>query len=312
MDKHRIAHTDLEVARINLGGNVFGWTLDEAKSFEVLDAFLDAGFNFIDTADTYPWWINGTGGTSESIIGKWIKARGNRDKLVIATKVGSQNQEHPNDISAKHIQRSAEESLQRLGIDTIDLYYTHFDDEITPIEETLGAYDRLIKAGKVRYVAASNLTPERLLRSFEVAEANHLPKYVALQPHYNLMDRSKYETNYAALVQKHGLSVFPYYALASGFLTGKYRSAADFGKSQRGGGMAKYLEGNGPAVLKALDQVSAEHGVTQATVALAWLLHQPHIGAPIVSATSVEQVKALAAAPALKLDAEDLAVLDLR
>lgn len=312
MQKHRIAHTDLEVGRINLGGNVFGWTLDEAKSFEVLDAFVAAGFNFIDTADTYPWWANGTGGTSESIIGKWMKARGNRDKLVIATKVGSRNNEHPNDISAQHILRSAEESLQRLGIDHIDLYYTHFDDDTTPVEETLGAYAQLIKEGKVRYIAASNVKPERLVRSFELAEQEGLPRYVALQPHYNLIDRAGYEANYAPLVERYGLSVFSYCALASGFLTGKYRSAADFGKSPRGGDMDKYLNANGPAVLKALDTVAAKHGVTQATVALAWLLHQPHIGAPIVSATSVEQVQALAAAPALDLDAEDLRILNAR
>ncbi len=311
MQKHRIAHTDLEVARINLGGNVFGWTLDEEKSFAVLDAFLAAGFNFIDTADTYPWWANGTGGTSETIIGRWMKARGNRDQLVIATKVGSQNQEHPNDISARHIERSVEGSLQRLGTDRIDLYYTHFDDNTTPVEETLAAYDRAIKAGKVRYIAASNVSPERLVRSFEVAEANGLPKYVALQPHYNLIDRAGYERDYAPLVERYGLSVFPYYALASGFLTGKYRSAADFGKSPRGGGMAKYLDGDGPAVLKALDTVSAKHGSTPATVALAWLLAQPHIGAPIVSATSSRQLEAALAAPALVLDTEDLRTLHI-
>lgn len=312
MPTHRIPHTDLEVSRINLGGNVFGWTLDERRSFEVLDAFVAAGFNFIDTADTYPWWVNGTGGTSESIIGKWMKARGNRDRLVIATKVGSETKEHPKDISAKHIARSVEASLQRLGTDRIDLYYTHFDDGTTPVEETLGAYDRLIKAGKVRYIAASNVSPERLVRSFEAAERDGLPKYVALQPLYNLVERAKYETDYAPLVERFGLSVFPYYALAAGFLTGKYRSKTDLGKNPRGGGAAKYLEGNGPAVLKALDTVATKHGSTPATVALAWLLTRPHIGAPVVSATSIEQVKALAVAPALQLDAKDLAMLDVR
>lgn len=312
MQKHRIPRTELEVGRINLGGNVFGWTLDQQGSFQVLDAFAGEGFNFIDTADTYPWWANGTGGTSETIIGQWLKARGNRNKLVIATKVGSQNKEHPNDISAKHILRSAEGSLQRLGVDHIDLYYTHFDDDSTPVEETLEAYAKLIKEGKVRYIAASNVKSERLQRSFELAEKEGLPRYVALQPHYNLIERAGYEANYAPLVEHYGLSVFPYFALASGFLTGKYRSVADFGKSPRGGGMAKYLEGSGPALLKALDTVAAKHGVTQATVALAWLLHQPHIGAPIVSATSVEQVKALAAAPALELDAADLATLTFK
>lgn len=311
MERHRIAHTDLAVGRINLGGNVFGWTVDEKRSFEVLDAFVDAGFNFIDTADTYPWWVNGTGGTSETIIGKWLKSRGRRDELVIATKVGSQTREHPNDISAAHILRSAEESLQRLGTDHIDLYYTHFDDEKTPVEETLGAYARLIEQGKVRYIAASNLKPERLERSMEVAEAQGLPRYVALQPHYNLIERTGYATDLAPLVERYGLSVFPYYALAAGFLTGKYRSTADLGKSPRGGGMARHLEGRGPQVLQALDIVAGRHHVSPATVALAWLLHQPHIGAPIVSATSVEQVQAMAAAPRLRLDADDLRILDI-
>ncbi|MDX9750122.1 MAG: aldo/keto reductase [Flavobacteriales bacterium] len=312
MPHHAIAHTDLRVSRINLGGNVFGWTLDEERSFAVLDAFVAAGFNFIDTADSYPWWVNGTGGTSEAIIGKWMKARGNRDRLVIATKVGSETKAHPKDISAGHIMRSAEASLQRLGTDRIDLYYTHFDDGTTPVEETLGAYARLIAQGKVRYIGASNLEPDRLERSMELARRAGLPRYVALQPRYNLMDRTRYETDHAPLAERHELSVFPYYALASGFLTGKYRSAADLGKSPRGGGVAKYLEGRGPAVLHALDAVAAKHGSTPATVALAWLLHRPGIGAPIVSATSAGQVQALAAAPALRLDAEDMRLLDVR
>ena len=208
--------------------------------------------------------------------------------------------------------RSAEASLQRLGTDRIDLYYPHFDDGTTPVEETLGAYALLIAQGKVRYIGASNLEPARLERSMELARREGLPRYVALQPRYNLMDRTRYEADHAPVAERHELSVFPYYALASGFLSGKYRSAADLGKSPRGGGVGKYLEGHGPAVLNALDAVAAKHGSTPATVALAWLLHRPGIGAPIVSATSAGQVQALAAAPALRLDAEDMRLLDVR
>ncbi|GAB3994051.1 aldo/keto reductase [Spirosoma daeguense] len=309
-DNVRIGNTDLEIARINLGGNVFGWTLNEAQSFEILDGFVSAGFNFIDTADTYSWWINGRGGQSETIIGNWLKSRGNRDKLVIATKVGSQTKEHPNDISKKHILKSVDESLQRLRIDYIDLYYTHFDDDKTPVEETLSAYDEAIKAGKVRYIAASNLSPERLTESFDVAEKSSLPRYVALQPHYNLVERSKYETDYAPLAEKYGLTVFPYWALAAGFLTGKYRSTPDLDKSVRGEGAKKYLNEQGLAVLEALDKVSAKHNTNPATVSLAWLLAQPHIGAPIASATSQSQLATLFAATILELDAEDLELLD--
>ncbi|WP_333661769.1 aldo/keto reductase [Chishuiella changwenlii] len=224
MNKRIIKNTDLEIAPINFGGNVFGWTLDEKQSFEILDQFTEAGFNFIDTADTYAWWVNGTGGQSEAIIGKWLKERKNRENVVIATKVGSETKEHGFDVSKKHILKSVDESLQRLGTDYIDLYYTHFDDNVTPIEETLSAYDEIIKAGKVRYIAASNVSPERLIESFEVAEKNNFPKYVALQPHYNLVERENFETKYAPLVDKYDLSVFPYWSLAAGFLTGKYKN----------------------------------------------------------------------------------------
>jgi len=312
MKKVQILNTDLEVAPINLGGNVFGWTLDEEKSFEILDAFVEAGFNFIDTADTYPWWINGTGGLSEAIIGKWIKARGNRDKIVLATKVGSQTKEHGFDISKAHILKSVDESLRRLQTDHIDLYYTHFDDEKTPVEETLSAYSEIVKVGKVSYIAASNLSPERLTKSFEVAEKEGFPKYVALQPHYNLVEREKYETQYLPLVKKYNLSVFPYWSLAAGFLSGKYRSEADLSISVRGGGAKQYLNEKGLAVLAALDKVSEKYNATPATVALAWLLAQPHIGAPIVSATSKNQLETIFAAPKIKLDSEDLALLDIQ
>jgi len=310
MEKRKIKNTDLSVAPINFGGNVFGWTLDEKASFEILDQFVDGGFNFIDTADTYSWWVNGKGGQSEEIIGKWMKSRANRNNLVIATKVGSETKEHGFDISRKHILKSVDESLQRLQTDHIDLYYTHFDDHTTPIEEMLAAYDEIIKAGKVRYIAASNLSPERLQESFETAEKNNLPKYVALQPHYNLLEREKFEKNYAPLVEKYDLSVFPYWSLAAGFLTGKYREESDLNQSQRGEGVRKYLNPKGQEVLKALDEISAKYSTKQASVALAWLLANPVITAPIVSATNASQLKTLFEVPEIKLSPEDIELLN--
>ncbi|MDQ1856423.1 aldo/keto reductase [Chryseobacterium sp. WLY505] len=310
MEKRKIKNTDLSIAPINFGGNVFGWTLDEKQSFEILDRFTEAGFNFIDTADTYSWWVNGKGGQSEKIIGKWMKSRANRNDIVLATKVGSETKEHGYDISKKHILKSVDESLQRLQTDHIDLYYTHFDDNTTPVEETLSAYDEIIKAGKVRYIAASNLSPERLKASFEAAEKNNLPKYVALQPHYNLMEREGFEQNYAPLAEQFDLSVFPYWSLAAGFLTGKYRDEADLAKSARGEGVRKYLNPKGLEVLKALDQVSAKHNTTQGTVSLAWLLSNPLITAPIVSATSASQLETVFNAPKLILDQEDIELLN--
>lgn len=310
MEKIKIKNTDLLIAPINFGGNVFGWTLDEKKSFDILDQFTAGGFNFIDTADTYSWWVNGKGGQSEEIIGNWMKKRNNRNDLVIATKVGSETKEHGFDISKKHILKSIDESLTRLQTDHIDLYYTHFDDQKTPVEETLEAYDEIIKAGKVRYIAASNLSPERLKESFDVAEKNNLPKYVALQPHYNLLEREKFESQYADLVKEYDLSVFTYWSLAAGFLTGKYRNEDDLKKSARGEGVRKYLDEKGLNVLKALDEISARLETTQASVALAWLLANPLVTAPIVSATSESQLKTLFAAPELKLSSEDVELLN--
>ena len=310
MKKVNITNTDLEVSRINFGGNVLGWTLNEKESFEVLDAFVEAGFNFIDTADTYSWWANGVGGQSETILGKWMKARNNRENLIIATKVGSQINELPKDVSKQHILQSVDKSLQRLQIEYIDLYYTHYDDNTTPVEETLSAYDEIIKAGKVRYIAVSNISPKRLVESFEVAESNNLPKYVALQPHYNLMERTPYESEYKPIVERHDLAVMPYYSLASGFLTGKYRSEEDLSKSVRGEGLKHYLDKKGFAVLNALDKIANKHNTVPATVALAWQLAQPTITSSIVSATSKSQLQTIIDAPSLKLDAEDLAHLD--
>jgi len=311
MKKVKIGNTDLEVAPINLGGNVFGWTLDEKESFKILDAFTAGEFNFIDTADMYSYWVDGgEGGQSETILGKWMKTRNNRKDIVLATKVGGETGTHPVDTSKKHILEAVDKSLKRLQTDYIDLYYTHFDDEKTPVEETLEAYDEIIKAGKVRYIAASNISPKRLEESFAASEKYGLPKYQALQPHYNLVERENYESKYAPLADKYNLSIFTYWSLASGFLTGKYRSKDDLSKSVRGGSVEKYLDEKGLAVLSALDKVSDKHNTTQATVSLAWLLAQPHIGAPIASATKESHLKTMFDAPKLQLDSEDLELLN--
>ena len=310
MEKRNIKNTDLEIAPINLGSNVFGWTLDEPQSFDILDRFAGGGFNFIDTADTYAWWVNGSGGQSETIIGNWLKARGNRNKMVIATKVGSQTKEHPADISKKHILRSVDESLARLKTDYIDLYYTHFDDNKTTVEETLEAYDQIVKAGKVRYIAASNVSPERIKSSFDAAAKNRLPRYVALQPHYNVLVREEFETSYAPVVKEYDLSVFTYWSLEAGFLTGKYRTEEDFAKTTRGGGIKKHFDNRGKAVLSALDQVAGKHNTRQATVALAWLLANPLVTAPVVSATSESQLQTIFDAPDIKLDEADIDLLN--
>ena len=254
--------------------------------------------------------MDGIGGQSEYIIGKWMKARNNRDSLVITTKVGSQTKEHLNDISKAHILKTVDESLQRLQTDRIDLYYTHFDDNRTPVEETLSAYDEIIKAGKVCYIGASNVSPERLIKSFETAEKNNFPKYIALQPLYNLMERKNYETQYRPLVEKYNLAVTTYSSLASGFLTGKYRSKADLGKSVRGEGLERYLDKKGFAVLNVLDKIATKHNSQPATIALAWQLAQPLIVACIVSATSITQLQTIKDAPELKLDREDLELLN--
>lgn len=311
MKKIKIGQTDLEVAPLNLGGNVFGWTLDEEKSFEILDGFVAAGFDFVDTAEMYSFWVDGKGGgQSEKIIGNWMKSRGNRDQMVIATKGSGATGLHPTDSSKAHILKSIDGSLSRLKTDYIDLYYTHYDDEKTPVEETLAAYDEAIKAGKIRHIAVSNISPERLVASFDVAQKRGIPAYQALQPLYNLVERTGYESQYAALAEKHGMSVFPYSALASGFLSGKYRSEADLGKSVRGDGASKYLNEKGLSILNALDRTAEKHQTTPTTVALAWLLSRPGITAPIVSATNLDQLHALVAAPKLILDPEDLTILD--
>ncbi len=296
----KLGSSDLEVFPLALGGNVFGWTADQDTSFAVLDAYTAAGGNFVDTADSYSAWVEGNGGgESETLIGKWLAARGNRADVVIATKV-SQHPEYPG-LSAANIKAAADASLRRLGTDHIDLYYTHFDKPEVPVEEIIGALDELVRAGKVRHIAASNITAERLAASLEFSDREGLARYVALQPHYNLVSRDTYEGELRDLAQRAGLAAVPYYALASGFLTGKYRPGAAV-DSPRAGGAAKHLESErGRRVLTALDEISGAHGVPVATVALAWLAAQPTVAAPIASARTVEQLPALLGVADLEL-----------
>jgi aryl-alcohol dehydrogenase-like predicted oxidoreductase len=295
---------DLDVYGLCLGGNVFGWTADRDASFAVLDAYVEAGGNFIDTADTY---MRPNMGISETIIGEWLAARGNRDSLIIATKVGSDG-----GLSAANIATHVDESLARLGVEHIDLYYAHKDDGSVPVEETVQAFDALVRAGKVRYVAASNLSGERLIESLELAAREGLAPYVWLQPHYNLVERSGYEQEFAPIVASHDLAVAPYYALASGFLTGKYRSEGNGSSSEspRAEKASSYLDARGKAVLAALDDVAAAHEVPVAAIALAWLAAKPQVAAPIASARSVEQLSALLPAVGLQLTADEIALLD--
>lgn len=305
MPMARIGTSDLDVFPLALGGNVFGWTADEAASFAVLDAYAAAGGNFVDTADSYSAWVPGnSGGESETLIGKWLASRGNRDAIVVATKVHS----HPEykGLRAGNIRAAAEASLRRLGTDHIDLYYTHFDDPQVPVEEILGALDALVREGKVRQIAASNISPERLSASLAVSEREGLASYVALQQLYNLVERTQYEGAMADVVASHGLSSVPYYALASGFLTGKYRAGVEV-DSPRAGGAGKYLATErGQRVLLALDEVAQAHDAEVPTVALAWLAAQPTVAAPIASARTVEQLPALLAVADLKLAPEEL------
>jgi aryl-alcohol dehydrogenase-like predicted oxidoreductase len=311
MKRRKLGSTGFDVAPLAFGGNVFGWTVDEATSFRLLDAFVDAGFNLIDTADSYSRWVTGHhGGESETIIGRWIASRGHHDDVVIATKVGSDMGLGRRCLRKDYILRTAEESLRRLQIDAIDLYQSHWDDPSTPLDETLDAYATLLAQGKVRAIGASNLSAERLQEALDVSARNNLPRYLTLQPPYNLYDRSTFEGPLASLCIGEDIGVISYFALAAGFLTGKYRSPADFAKSARGGGMAKYLEPRGLRILDALDRVAAARGATPAQVALAWLIGRPGLTAPIASATSVEQLAELAAATRLVLDTRDVQALD--
>ncbi|MBJ6127148.1 aldo/keto reductase [Microvirga splendida] len=311
MEKRRLGRSDLMVSPLCLGGNVFGWTADEATSFRILDAYVDAGLNFIDTADVYSTWAAGnSGGESERIIGQWMKARGNRSGLVIATKVGSEMGPGQKGLSKSYIRSAVEASLQRLQTDCIDLYQSHRDDPDTPQEETLEAYADLIREGKVRAIGSSNFTAARMREALAISAKHGLPRYESVQPKYNLYDRAEHEAELEPLCREEEIGVIPYYGLASGFLTGKYRSEADFGKSVRGGRMAAYLNERGKRILSALDAVAARKAATPAQVALAWLMARPGLTAPIASATSVEQLQDIVRATNLRLEAADIAELD--
>lgn len=310
MDKKILGKTDLNIAPIVFGGNVFGWTIDERKSFEILDNFIESGFNFIDTADVYSRWKPGNkGGESEIITGNWLKKQNRRHDVIIATKVGS-DMGQGKSLKKDYIINQVEHSLSRLQTDYVDLYFSHFDDETTPVEETLSAYETLIRAGKVRWIGASNFSAERLKESLLASAEHNLPKYQVYQPGYNLFDREDFERDHEKICLEHDLGVVTYYSLASGFLTGKYRSEDDLNKSQRGGGVKKYLNERGSRILDALDDVAGKYNVDVAAVALAWLIHHPSISAPIASVTDISQLKSFTQAANLTLTAEDISLLN--
>ena len=311
MNKRMLGKSGLEVAPLAFGGNVFGWTVDESTSFKLLDNFVAAGFNLIDTADVYSYWVPGNhGGESETIIGNWLKSSGDRKRVVIATKVGMEMGPDKKGLSRSYIFKAVEGSLRRLQTDYIDLYQSHTDDPETPIEETLSAYSELIKQGKVRAIGASNFTAERLKESIRLSEEKGLPRYESLQPLYNLYERADYETNLEPVCVEEEIGVIPYFALASGFLTGKYRREADLSKSPRGQGVKKYLDERGMRILDALDRVAKQHKSTPTRVALAWLIARPSITAPIASATNLEQLNDLIEGANLVLDAESMEILN--
>jgi aryl-alcohol dehydrogenase-like predicted oxidoreductase len=310
MELRRLGKSDLKVAPLVLGGNVFGWTADEATSFKLLDAFVAGGFNMVDTADVYSRWAPAGGGASETVIGKWLAQGGKRDKIVLATKLGSEMGEGMKGLSAKYMVEAVEASLKRLQTDYIDLYQSHRDDPDTPQEETAEAFDRLVKAGKVRAIGSSNFTPERLKSALEISEAKGLARYNSEQPLYNLYSRDGFESGLQQVCIDNDVGVIPYYGLASGFLTGKYRTEADLSKSPRGQGVKRMMDARGMRILAALDEVSAARTASQAQVALAWVMAQPGLTGPIASATSLEQLDELMGSARLTLTAEDLATLD--
>jgi aryl-alcohol dehydrogenase-like predicted oxidoreductase len=311
MEKRRLGQSDLAIAPLMLGGNVLGWNVDEATSFALLDAFTDAGFNAIDTADTYSRWVPGhKGGESETVIGHWLKRSGKRAQVVIATKVGNDMGEGKC-LKKDYILRAAEACLQRLQVDCIDLLQTHFDDEVTPPEEPLAAYAQLIAQGKVRAIGASNMSVDRLQAALAASKRLGIARYESLQPLYNLYDRVDFESQYAPLCAQEGIGVITYYSLAAGFLTGKYRSGDDTAKNAaRGGRVKHYLDARGLRILKALDEVAAGHSATPAQIALAWLIARSGITAPIASATSLTQLNEIMQAPRLTLSPADIAALD--
>ena len=310
MEKRKLGKSGIEFAPIAFGGNVFGWTADEATSHKLLDAFVDAGFSFIDTADVYSRWVPGhTGGESETIIGSWLKKNpAKRSKVEIATKCGMVPPEGA--LKRDHIKKSVDESLKRLNTDRIDLFQSHKDDKATPLEETLSTYGELVKAGKLRAIGASNYDAPRLAEAAKIAKDKGLPRYESLQTHYNLMERGLYEGALENECLKEGIGVIPYYSLASGFLSGKYRAESDVGSAKRGAGVKKYINPKGMGVLKALDEVAKKHNSNPTQIALAWLMQRRPITAPIVSATSLQQLKDLIAAPSVKLDAAEVATID--
>jgi len=306
-----LGRSGLQVSPICLGGNVFGWTVDESMSFRLLDAWVDAGMNFVDTADVYSRWVPGhAGGESETILGKWFRQSGKRNRVVLATKVGKPMGDSDKGLSKAYIRRAVEASLRRLKTDVIDLYQSHDDDAATPLEETLGTFAELVKEGKVRAIGASNYTGPRLVLALETSRRLGVPRYESLQPLYNLVEREPFESELEPVCREHGVGVINFYALASGFLTGKYRSAADLGKSVRGSGAGKYLNERGLAVLGALDAVASTVGATPAQVALAWQIARPGITAPIASATSPKQLAELVGAAALTLDTPSIELID--
>ena len=311
IQKRKLGNTDLFVAPITFGCNVFGWTADEKTSFDLLDAFTSSGFNFLDTADIYAKWATGVGGESETIIGKWTKHRNNRDKVIIATKVGMVDAVGKVNISKSYIVKAVEESLRRLQTDYIDLYQTHKDDLTIPVEETLEAHQQLIKAGKVRWIGASNFSPARLKASLEASKRYHLPRYETFQPLYNLYDREVFEKELEPICLENNISVINFYSLASGFLTGKYRTKADLTKSVRGGNRGEtYFNEKLFRILNALDDVSARYNSTPGSIAIAWLLARPSVTAPIASATSLVQLKELLKSTEIKLSLEDINLLN--
>ena len=311
MESRELGKSGIKVAPLMFGGNVFDWTIDQKTSFALLDGFVGAGFNAIDTADVYSVWAPGhKGGESETVLGAWLKARGNRAKVVVATKCGAPLADDKKGLSAKWIKQACDDSLKRLQTDYIDLYQAHRDDAETPMEETLGAFADLIKAGKVRAIGCSNFTADRIKQALATNKKLGLPRYETLQPLYNLTDRKVFEAELGPLCRAENIGVIPYYALAAGFLTGKYRSEADAGKSARGGGMKKYLTPRGLLILDALDAVAKRLNATPAQVAVAWLMQRPGVTAPIASATSQKQLDDLVAATKLKLDAAALAELE--
>ncbi len=311
MESRPLGRSGLLVAPLAFGGNVFGWTVDERTSFALLDAFVDAGFNLIDTADVYSRWVPGhAGGESETIIGRWLQASGKRSRIVLATKAGMEMGPGQSGLSRRYLRSAVEASLRRLQTDHIDLYQSHDDDPATPMDETLGAYAELIREGKVRAIGASNFSAARLALALATSKRLGLPRYETLQPLYNLYDRAAYEAELEPLCRAEGLGVIPYYGLAKGFLTGKYRSAADIGQSPRGAGVKGYLNARGMRILAALDAEAAESRSTPAQVALAWQMARPGLTAPIASATSLAQWQEIKGAASLELSAAAIARLD--